>query len=318
MDLRQRWVGAFTLEMLSSSVPAMQRLARQVRLARSVRVPVLLVGERGTGKETIARIIHYQGPDRERSFAALDCRRLPGAVLASILFGDERGRKPLLGAIYLDELACLARDVQSRLAQELSNTSAAPVDDAVLSPRLLAGTSRRPEEDIRAGRLLEELYGLLSPLTVEVPALRERRDDLPRLVAGWLPALDTEERSVAGLTPAAWEVVRRYAWPGNLSELRQVLADAHRRTTSGRIDAGDLPAALRLEQGQGRATGRPVPLQQTLEEVERRLIRLALRRARGNRSRAAELLGIYRPRLLRRMEALEMEEAKGTVEEAEE
>ena len=202
--------------------------------------------------------------------------------------------------------------MQLRLCEWLTNTaSLAPSwEGAVVPPRLFAGSSRRSEEDVRSGRLLEELAWRLRALTLEAPPLRERRDDLPRIVERMLTLLNSQsDRQTAGLTASAWEVLRRHAWPGNLIELRQVLADACNRSTTACIDASDLPAALRLPQDPLRPTARPVPLQQTLEDVERRLIRLALHRAHGNRSLAAELLGIYRPRLRRRMLALEMPEA---------
>jgi DNA-binding NtrC family response regulator len=322
MDVRQRWTSSFTYDLLNSGVPAMHRVLAQVRLASTVRAPVLLVGDPGTGKETIARIIHYQGPARERSFASLDCQRLPATVLWSVLSGESGAGHLLairaigqprdfnLGAIYLDEPGALPRDLQLRLCEWLAARSAkGEPDDA---PRLLAGCSA-PEEDVQAGRLLPDLFCLLGPLTVTVVPLRERRIDLPVLIDRMLAALNTEgERAVTGLTPAAWDVLHHHAWPGNLDELRQVLSDARSRTTSERIDAVDLPAALRraqhLEQTPLAAAPRPIPLEKTLEQVEKRLIELALKRARGNRSRAAELLGIYRGRLLRRMEALGMGE----------
>jgi transcriptional regulator with PAS, ATPase and Fis domain len=302
LDLRQRWASSFGFDLLASARPAMRRLMSQVRLASRMLAPVLIVGERGSGKETAARIIHYQGPEQERPFAALDCRRLPGGVLAGVLFGGV-GRWGL-GAVYLDEVDALPRDVQARLCEHLSNA------DAPL--RVLAGCADA-EEAVRSGRLLEDLYCLLGSLTLHVPPLRERREDLPRLVERLLAALEVEQPLSPGprsLTSAAWEVVRHHGWPGNLTELRQVLADARGRAKGERIDAGDLPAAMRLAQRVGqeplRAAPRPVPLEQTLEQVERRLIEVALRRARGQRALAAELLGIYRGRLLRRMKALGM------------
>jgi transcriptional regulator with PAS, ATPase and Fis domain len=306
-DLRRRWQTSFTSELLASDVPAVRRLAGQVRLASRVDAPVLLVGEPGAGKQTVARIIHYQGPEGERPFAALDCRRLPAAVVADVLFGTT------VGAVYLDEPARLPRDLQRRLCDGLA---AHPPR----KPRVLAGCARPTAQDVAAGLLLEDLACLLGVLTFEVPPLRQRLDDLPALVGrmgGWREAAG--EGPPAALGPSAWEVLRQHAWPGNLAELRRVLADAQARAEGGRIDAAGLPAALRLRQAVGPATAapKPAPLEATLAEVERRLIRLALLRSRGRRARAAELLGVYRGRLLRRMEALGMPEAKGQEEEKE-
>jgi DNA-binding NtrC family response regulator len=165
---------------------------------------------------------------------------------------------------------------------------------------------------VAAGRLLEELHWRLSTLVLEVPPLRERRADLPALAERFLGA---GEKSGMGLTPAAWEALAAHAWPGNLAELRRVLLAASARAAGERIDLDDLPMALRearlIEHDPARTAGGSLALEEVLAQVERRLIRLALARARGNRSRAAELLGIHRPRLLRRMEALGIEAAPG-------
>src|SRR5262249_29119665 len=121
------------------------------------------------------------------------------------------------------------------------------------------------------------------------------------------------ERRIAGLTPAAWELVREYRWPGNVLELYSTLVGCHSRVATDQIDVADLPASLRqavrLEQTPAPSPGAPLPLDKLLEQTERRLIELALHRARGNKSRAADLLAVWRPRLLRRMEALGIQQS---------
>jgi DNA-binding NtrC family response regulator len=162
---------------------------------------------------------------------------------------------------------------------------------------------------VRAGRLLEELACALGTLVIEVPPLRARREDLPGLVERLLQrASSGSEVRVTGLAPDAWEVVRAYPWPGNLRELYGALRTAQGRAYGERIAATDLPAPVRravhLEQTPGGPSERKLPLDQLLEQAERRLIELALRRARGHKTRAAEILAIWRQRLTRRMEAL--------------
>ncbi len=145
----------------------------------------------------------------------------------------------------------------------------------------------------------------LATLTIRLPPLRERKPDLPRLVERLLERAGlAAERTVTGLTPAAWDVLRAYPWPGNLGELYGVLVGACGRTPGERIDASDLPLYLRLSPRPAEADAVRLPLKELLEGAERRLIELALRRAGGNKSRAAELLAIWRPLLLRRMAAL--------------
>jgi transcriptional regulator with AAA-type ATPase domain len=299
LALREPVLARYGIESLASDLPALRRVADQARLAARVRVPALLIGERGTGKEWVARIIHALGPDRRRPFVALDCVRLIPAALTGILFGEGELAQALeVGTLYLREPSHLPRELQQRLGALLA------LGDEGHGPRIVAGLSGDPEEEVRPGRLLDELASRLATLTIRLPPLRERRADLPRLVERLLErAGSAAGRRVTALTPAAWEVLRSYPWPGNLSELYAVLAGACGRATGERLDASDLPLHLRL--GPRPAVGdRPLPLKELLEGAERRLIELALRQAGGNKSRAAELLAIWRPLLLRRMAAL--------------
>jgi DNA-binding NtrC family response regulator len=303
--LRESVSQRYALDRLSSTVPHFKRVVDQVRLATQSTTPVLLVGEPGTGKHWIARCIHHQGPARERCFAALDCARLPAAVLEAVLFGPNRASR---GTLYLREPASLPRDVQVRLGGLFVEGGDAE------GPRLMAGCSTDPLVDMQSGRLMEGLYYLLSPLVLTLPPLRDRQADLSLLVEEFLKRAQPTGRAgearprVTALTPEAWEVVRAYSWPGNLRELYAVLQSACQRTATDRIDTGHLPApvrlAVRMDETAAGVAEKPLHLDQLLEQAERRLIILALRKAQGNRSRAAELLSIWRPRLVRRMEAL--------------
>jgi DNA-binding NtrC family response regulator len=167
---------------------------------------------------------------------------------------------------------------------------------------------------VRAGRFHEGLCCLLSTLTLTVPPLRERHGELTDLVDRLLARKDDEEeRGHPGLSKEAWDLIHSYPWPGNVRELQNVLLAARRRAGDATIEPAHFPAVLR-QSVQVRQTGgadevRPLPMDQVLEEVERRLILLALRRNQGNKSRAAEWLGIWRQRLMRRMEALGIEDA---------
>ncbi len=237
--LRERTTQRYGPDLLSGAGPAMRRLAEQVRLAAQTTVPVLLLGEPGTGKQTLARFIHYQGPARERPFAAVDCARLPISALEEVLFGAFYGR---LGAVYLREPSRLPRDVQLKVGARLQDAGR-----SAGGPRLLAGCGADPLEEVRAGRLTEELYASLAVLTIPVSPLRERPADLTSLVDRLLERCNEEgEPHVLRLAPDMWDVLRGHAWPGNLRELYAVLSAARRHAGGERITAADLPASLRL------------------------------------------------------------------------
>jgi DNA-binding NtrC family response regulator len=297
--LRARWADRHGLGLLSSDLPAMRRLGEQVRLAAQVSAPVTLVGEPGVGKLTTARIIHYHSARREQPLAALDCARLPAPVLARVLEGArEGGPGPGLGAVYLRQPGALPRELQLQLCAWMEAPGPCP--------RILAGVARSLTDEVRAGRLVEELAWRLGALVLEVPPLRQRRADLPRLAAWLLERGGPGAPAVKGLTTAAREVLDAHSWPGNLRELAAALAAGRASAPAGGlIDAGDLPATVRsLAQGAAPELRPSLTLDGLLEQVERRLILLALGRARGNQSRAAELLGVHRPRLLRRLKVL--------------
>jgi DNA-binding NtrC family response regulator len=277
-----------------------RRIGEQVRLAGQTRVPVLVVGERGAGKQWLARTIHQQGLTREGTFTALDCERLPPALVSEAL-----GRATGPGTLYLREPSRLARDVQLRLCEQLGGGAG--------GPRILAGSQLDPSAEVQAGRLREDLACALGTVVITLPPLRERTADLPALVDRMLARIQTgRDCRVLGLTEAAWELIRAYTWPGNLRELYAVLQGACQRAPQERIDGEHLPAYLRrtvhLEQMGTAPVEKPLPLDELLQEAERRLIVLALQKARGNRAQAADLLAVWRQRLSRRIEVLGIEE----------
>jgi DNA-binding NtrC family response regulator len=304
-SLRAAHAQRYRLEHLAGDRPGasarLRQVVEQARLAAHTRVPVLIRGEPGTGKEWLARAIHYQGPAREAAFAAVDCARLPPAFLATLLFGDGGlAWRPDVGALYLRELGRLPHDLQERVIDLAGDSQAR-------GPRLFAGSCAGPAEGDRPP---DDLHCALGTLLLELPPLRDRpAADLPGLVERLLArAAEAEGRPAPGLTPEAWEVLYTYRWPGNVRELYGVLADALARVGAAangkRIDVADLPLYLRLGPAPEAGPDRALPLDRLLEQAERRLITLALHRARGNKTRAAEILSVWRPRLLRRMQAL--------------
>ena len=300
VNLRQRRIERFGLDAWTSSLPSLRRLVEQVRLASQVTLPVLLIGEAGTGKQTLARTIHYLSVQREGACALVDCRHLPPSAISNLLFGREG-----IAAVYLREPAYLPREVQLLLCERIAQSSN-PSSEGTKGPRIFAGCRTPPALAVGSERMLDELACALGVLVLEVPPLRDRRADLPALVERLLPrACAGREVPVTSLSADAWSMLRGYSWPGNLRELYNVLRIACAHARGEQIRATDLPAELRRavqrEQTPPRPADKSLPLEHLLEEAERRLIQLALERAGGRKARAARLLGIPRPRLWRRM-----------------
>jgi len=290
--LRQRAVKRATLDRFGGEAPAGRRLRAQAELAARTFAPVWLTGGPGTGKESLARAIHYHGATRELAFAGIDCAGLQPYLVRSLLFGlnglVETGR---VGTIYLKSPGSLPADLQVELVEwgELL------ADECRLVIGAGDGTGLTPE--FRAA------FGVIE---IHLPALAERKDDLPRLIAAML----ADESATATPTPEALAVLTGWPWPGNLRELRDVLRGAAGRAGGKPIEVGHLPRALRTAatdaraaQGAGRVRATP-KLDEVLERVERRLVELALRKTKGDQTAAADLLGVYRSRLVRRVKAL--------------
>ncbi len=321
LETRRRLQDQYGFDSLIGFGPSHRRLLDQVRLAAASKTPVLIVGEAGTGKQQVARTIHQQGPGRQWPLVPFDCEALPAEILERELFGvnpqitaeaeytsSTRGMpKPRLSlgdgsTLLVREIAKLPRDLQARLVASLD----APV-------RLLATTTLDPETAHQSEQLRTELYFALTTLVLRLLPLRERRDELPMLAQHLLERANQrggDQRS--GFSPQAIAALMTYDWPGNLRELARVIdhAHAHSQGDGPLIAPEDLPASIRGNLG----AGFPPPIQATsikplddlLTEVERRLIETALRQARSNKSRAAEMLGISRPRLYRRIKELNL------------
>ena len=294
--VRGRHAAGFPFELFAGSSPDADRLLAQIRLAAETAAPVWVVGGPGAGKETLARVIHHQGAARERAFVGLDCGGVQPYLIEALLFGHgglaASGR---VGTLYLKAPAALPRDLQRRFADWLAGPRPAP--------RLVCGAAAPAAEDVRAGRLLPEFHAHLSVLEIRLPPLRDRLADLPRLVDR------LGERVGRPVVPAeVIAVLRAYHWPGNVRELADVLGEAARAAGGGPVSRDHLPRYVRER---ALLAADPLPaaeprldLDAVLTAVEKRLIELALRKAGGNQTDAAALLGIFRARIGRRIEAL--------------
>jgi DNA-binding NtrC family response regulator len=321
LSIRRRLQVRYGFDSLVGFGPSHRRLLDQVRLAAASTTPVLIVGEAGTGKRQVARTIHQNGPGRQQPLVPFDCEALPVEILERELFGrdkhasDETDPSPNAGetarprlsmgdgsTLLIREILMLPRDLQERLVASLDT----PV-------RLLATTAVDPTSALECEQLRPELYFALTTLVVRLQPLRERRDELPALAQHLLERTNQRGgKQKTGFSPQAISALLAYDWPGNLRELARVIDHAHTQTDGGGplVAVEDLPASIRGHLAGGYPAPElqnPIkPLDELLTEVERRLIETALRQSRANKSRAAELLGISRPRLYRRIKELNL------------
>ncbi len=282
------------------------RAFAQLKLAQPSMASVLFVGETGVGKQHLARVLHYQSPLAKRAFVPLDCRRAATEDLEATLTrmrDDQQADVLRAGAVYFDHLDAAPVDFQRSLVEWLGSNTGPH------AARVLAGSTRSLEPLVAQETFSRELYFALSTLVVEVSPLRERREDLEPLAQHFLEELNRGAvEQVGGFTDEVWRQFRRYNWPGNAAELRVVIEEARAACSLPMIALEHLPFRFRAGVG-AQSIGPSIrphvePLDPLLERIEREQIELALVESRQNKARAAELLGINRPRLYRRMEAL--------------
>jgi len=278
---------------------------------------VLLSGESGTGKEVVARYIHSLSERAGRLFLSINCGALPESLLESELFGHVKGsftgavrdKKGLLeaaagGTLFLDEVGEMTPATQVKLLRALQEREVIPVGSTQPVPvdaRIIAATNRELEEEIRKGEFRSDLYYRLNVIALHLPPLRERKDDIPLLAGHFLRALgERAPEATPEITEEAMEVLKRYDWPGNVRELENALERAAVVARGAPIDARHLPDRVR-EAPTPRVVSEAPPTNPTMELVERAYIAWVLQAEGGNKTRAAEVLGIDPSTLYRKL-----------------
>jgi DNA-binding NtrC family response regulator len=296
---------------LVGSSPGLRRVVQLIEKVAPTDATVLVRGASGTGKELVARALHCNSPRRERPLVTINCAALQETLLESELFGHEKGaftgavaaKQGLIevaegGTLFIDEIAEMAPGLQAKLLRVLENGQYRRVggtQEAHADVRVVAATNKNLEEEQKAGRFREDLYYRLNVVTVKLPALRERPEDLPELVEHFLKTRRIGPHPF-GLQPEALEALRRYDWPGNVRELANVLERAQILAEGDSITLDDLPENIaEFGAGAGASGGNP----QHLREVERRHVQAVLRAEKGNKVHAARALGISRRALYR-------------------
>ncbi len=293
---------------IARSAP-MHRVLTQLKLARGAAGCVLLLGPTGSGREHLARVLHQRGPHAKQAFVPIDCRRTSSTELKRLL-KQLRGERTELetlraGTVFFRDIAAMPRDVQERLADWLADKRDSD------PPRITAAASESLADEVEQDRFHRALYFQLTALVIEVPPLAQRSEDILPLAQYFLEEFNRlSDRQLTGFHPPAAEALSRYRWPGHVAELKAVVEAACLQSAGPLIEEADFPMAFRVGQDAqqlGPATSqRFQPLETVLESVEREQIRAVLLASRDNLTRAAELLGLSRPKLYRRMVALGM------------
>jgi two-component system, NtrC family, response regulator AtoC len=332
-EVRKERAREFNFSLIVGESPAMKKMLNlAAKVAESEVSSVLLQGESGTGKDLVAKAIHYGSERADGPFVAVNCAALPATLIESELFGYEKGaftdakaRKEGLfeqaegGTLLLDEIGELELSLQAKLLRVLEEGAFRRVGglrDIPLDVRVLAASNRDLKTESEAGRFRLDLYYRLSIIQIDIPPLRERGDDVLLLSKFYIDTIGIKlrRRNITGLSPEATAVFRSYDWPGNVRELRNVIERALILEDADQITTEYLPGSLLAPP---RIAHSPVNTTEnstlfvlpnegiSLEEAELSFVRQAIQRSGGNQTRAAELLGISRDQLRYRLKKLE-------------
>jgi len=293
----------------------MQQIYETIESVAKSDANVLIVGESGTGKELIANAIHYNSLRAKKPFIKVNCAALPKELIESELFGHTKGaftgahadKDGLIqhaegGSLLLDEIAEMPVELQPKLLRVLQERSYRKLGSERTYPvdfRLISSTNRPPADAIRDGLLRDDLFYRISTITIHVPPLRERSEDIQLLAEHFLKMYARKyQRPITGISQAAYQRLFSHAWPGNVRELQNVMERAVLLAKGNKIEPVDLPFDNgSIPEKNAAGAGWDVPPNMTLEEIEKFVIERTLQRTGGNKQAAANLLGIYRPRL---------------------
>lgn len=290
-----------------------QHVQKMIKILSATRAPVLVFGETGVGKELVARCLHASGPWADQPYVGIDCGALPMTVIESELFGHERGaftsasqpRTGLLeaagaGTILLDEISNLPFEAQAKLLRVLEERKVRPIGSnrtRSFEARVIATTNMDLDRLMQLGQFRKDLYFRLNAVTIEVPPLRARTEDIPVLANHFINLSKSGERKVRGISPQVLEHFVRYPWPGNVRELKNCIERALAMGSGPEIIVEDLPK--RIAHHLNRRLEPPSILK--LQDVERKAILDALQFTNGDRVKAARLLGIGKTTMYRKV-----------------
>ena len=325
--LRAQLDARYRFEGIVGKSPVMKKLFQLLETVAATNSTILITGETGTGKEVVARAIHHNSPRRAQRFVALNCSAIPETLLEAELFGHVRGaftgaignRQGRLeqahkGTLFLDEVGTMSPALQMKLLRVLQEREFERIGDSntvKVDVRVIAATNSELGRMVAEGEFREDLYYRLNVIPVQIPPLRDRKDDVPLLVQHFLDKLRVDQR-VPPLTVSqgAMRALMAYAWPGNVRQLENAIERAVAFTSGrGQIDLEDLPPELATAQAESSAPGVFLPdegldLDTLISGIERDLIQRSLERTKGNKGQAAKLLNLKRTTLVEKIKRL--------------
>jgi two-component system NtrC family response regulator len=309
--LREQLIDRYKFDDIASTSHAMEEVMNVVGRVAASNATVLLRGESGTGKELIAKAIHYHSPRAAQPLIKVNCAALPETLLESELFGHEKGaftgaaarrigrfEAADKGTLFLDEIGDIPPSVQVKLLRVLQEKEFERIggnETIKVDVRLVAATNRDLEKAMKEGAFREDLYYRLNVVTVSVPPLRERKEDIPALMEHFIRKYGKENsKNIAGVTAETRDLLMRYSYPGNVRELENIIERAVVLTKGEVITSADIPLHLKTMESEEKicVAKRDGSLTETLDTVERGIIMDALKAAGGVQTRAAEKLGI--------------------------
>jgi len=313
--LRKRVHGGGTARIVGAT-PVMVRIFETIEAIKDSMSSVLICGETGTGKELIARSLHYGSVRKDKPFVAVNCAAMPRDLIESELFGYEKGafsgafsrrigrfEEAAEGTIFLDEIGELEMPLQAKLLRVLQEKEIERLGSnkkIKVNFRLISSTNRNIPAEIAAGNFREDLFYRINVVQIQVPSLRDRREDIPLLAAELIREFGAREGRVLRLDDEVLQAFLTYDWPGNIRQLGNIIERAVVLAKKDRITIKELPEDLKPYVSHSE-TRPPV---RTLREIEEEAIRAALEESAGNKSRAAKLLGISRKSLYKRLEEM--------------
>jgi DNA-binding NtrC family response regulator len=308
-QLRERLDEKFDLGNIVGNSPGMRKVFDLIKRAGQVSSTVLILGESGTGKELVAQALHQNSSRKNGPYVAVNCAPVPANLVESELFGHVRGaftgatdrrigrfEQANGGTLLIDEIGDMDLPLQAKLLRVLETMKVTPVggsEEKSVDVRVVAATSRKLAEMVAEGRFREDLFGRLKVLTIDLPSLRDRREDIPLLVKRFLTDIGRKNNSpVRNIEPEAMARLQAYDWPGNVRELKNAIERIMVFVDSDTITLRDLPEDILGNRPVGAPTPPPIPVGLSMDDLERAAILEALERHNGNRTHAARVLGI--------------------------